>query len=158
MQGAPSVFTANYHKAIEKKVLFNNPWSDAYPAQQERTLTNGVTGSLSYHDQQWLGYLKDLDVTLDMETVQPIEQVSVRFMHQPGPGVHLPAFVEIQLSEDGLNFSTVEKLTHDIRPDNPQMQFKTFQATLQNKQARYIRIVAPNVQGGFMFVDEVVVW
>lgn len=149
---------ADYHKAIGKKVTFNKRWSDSYPAQKELTLTNGVRGSLSYGDKQWLGYLEDFDVTIDMESVQPISSVSVKFMHQPGPGVFLPGYVELQFSDDGTNFTAVQKQTHDFNPENKELGFKTFEFGCDNQHARYIRLIGPNVMKGFMFVDEIVVY
>ena len=106
--------------AIGKKVTFNNDWSTSYPAQSERTLTNGVMGSFTYQDKQWLGYLKDLDVTVDMETVQPVSEVSIRFMQQIGPGVFLPSHVDILVSEDGVKYVNVKRIIHDISNKNPE--------------------------------------
>jgi len=158
MKGEVTNYTAEYHLAVGKKVIYNQLWSDSYPAQKEQTLTNGVKGSLTYSDKQWLGYLNDFDVTVDMENKQAISSVSVRFMHQPGPGVHLPSFVEIQFSDDGKTFTSFQKQTHDIRPDNPELIFRTFTFDCKHTGARYIRIVAPNVMKGFMFVDEIAVY
>jgi hexosaminidase len=158
MAGAPALFTINYHKAIGKKVTYNNLWSDAYPAQKEATLTNGIEGSLTYNDKQWLGYLKDFDVTIDMDSIQSLKNISVRFMQQPGPGVFLPSYVEIFVSPDGSNFTSFEKQVNTIPFDEPKTIFKTFSFDVKNKATRYIRIVAPNVKGGFMFTDEVIVY
>jgi hexosaminidase len=156
--GEISNYIADYHKAVGKPVIFNTRWSDSYPAQKEQTLTNGIKGSITYSDQQWLGYLNDFDVTVDMETSQSISSVSIRFMHQPGPGVHLPSFVELQFSDDGKTFTTCKKRTHDISPKNPELLFKTFTFEGETNKSRYIRIIAPNVMKGFMFIDEIVVY
>ncbi|MEP6746345.1 MAG: family 20 glycosylhydrolase [Bacteroidota bacterium] len=158
MIGEPSTFTTNYHKAIGKKVTFNNLWSDSYPAQKDSTLTNGIEGSLTYGDKQWLGYLKDFDVTLDMESVQALNSLSIRFMQQPGPGVFLPSYVEVLVSTDGKNFTSFDKQVNTIPFDEPKTIFKSFSFDLKNKTTRYIRIVAPNVKGGFMFTDEIIVF
>ncbi len=156
--GKVSANTVNYHKAIGKKVMYNTAWSESYPAQRAATLTNGIEGTLTYGDKQWLGYLTDVDITIDMETVQPITSISIRFMQQPGPGVYLPAFVEILLSDDGINFTSAEKKVNTISPKTPETIFKPFSFELGNKSARFIRIKAPNTQGGFMFTDEVIVY
>src|SRR5690606_9675577 len=71
MKGGITEYTADYHHAVGKKVIFNKKWDNSYPAQKEETLTNGVKGSITYSDQQWLGYLSDFDATVDMETKQP---------------------------------------------------------------------------------------
>jgi hexosaminidase len=153
----PTLYTANYHKAIGKKVKYNNLWSDAYPAQKEATLTNGIEGSLTYGDKQWLGYLKDFDITIDMDSIQSLHTLSIRFMQQPGPDVFLPSYVEILFSDDGINFSSFEKQINGISPSEPQTIFKSFSFDLKNRAARYIRIIAPNVRG-FMFTDEVIIY
>src|SRR5690606_30857702 len=52
------------HKAIGKKVFYNNPW-DTYAARGDSTLVNGVKGGLSYGDGEWQGFTKGgLDVML----------------------------------------------------------------------------------------------
>ena len=155
IQGEVTNFTANYHQAIGKKVKFNTMWSDAYPAQKELTLTNGVRGSITYGDKQWLGYLTDFDVTIDMEKSQPISTIAVQFMHQPGPGVFLPSHVEVQFSDDGIKFTSSQKKAHNVLPDNPKLIFQTFTFDFKQVKARYIRIIAPNVMKGYMFVDEI---
>lgn len=157
-RGDITSYTTNYHLAIGKKVTFNNQWSDPYPAQKEQSLTNGIKGSLTYSDQQWQGYTNDLDVAIDMDKVQPISSVAIQFMHQAGPGVHLPSYVEIQLSDDGKTYTSYKKQTHDILPTDPRILFKTFTFDCSGAKARYIRIVAPNVMKGYMFIDEIIVY
>ncbi|MFT3934841.1 MAG: family 20 glycosylhydrolase [Chitinophagaceae bacterium] len=158
MLGQSSSRTVNYHKAIGKKVIFNNPWSESYPAQREATLTNGIEGSITYGDKQWLGYLKDFDATVDMDSSQKINSVAIRFMQQPGPGVFLPSYVELLTSSDGVNFTSAEKQINTISPKDPATIFITYTFNLKQQTARYLRIVAPNVQGGFMFTDEIIVY
>jgi hexosaminidase len=157
MQGSATSQTTSYHLAIGKKVTFNTMWSNAYPAQKEQTLTNGIAGTITYRDKQWLGYLKDFDVTVDMEQAQPISSVAIRFMQQPGPGVLFPAYVELLVSEDGKTFTTVKKEVNTIPTTDPALQFKTFTFDCGKANARYIRLFAPKV-AGFMFTDEVVVF
>jgi hexosaminidase len=156
--GGITSYTAQYHRAIGKKVTYLKPWSDGYPARREQTLTNGVQGSLSYQDNEWLGLLSDLDVVIDMETTEPLSSLTVRFMIQPGPGVFLPSHVEVLLSDNGEVFKSAGKQTHDIQHDNVLVDFKIFRFNFENAGARFIRVKAPNVMKGFMFVDEIIVY
>ncbi len=158
MTSDPCSGTVNYHKAIGKKVIYNTAWSENYPAQKEATLTNGIEGSISYHDKQWLGYLNDFDVTIDLETIQPLRSLSIRFMQQPGPGVFLPSYAELFFSNDGVKFTAFDKQVNTIPSDEPKTVFKSFSFDLKNKPARYIRIVAPNVKRGYMFTDEIIIY
>ncbi len=156
--GPAAAFTANYHKAIGKKVTYNTAWSDAYPAQREATLTNGIEGSLTYGDKQWLGYLKDFDVTVDMDSVQQLNSLSIRFMQQPGPGVFLPSSVEILFSTDGKNFTSFSKQVNSLPFTEPKTVFKSFSFDLTNSAARFLRVIAVNVKKEFMFTDEIIIY
>ncbi|HEX5554217.1 MAG TPA: family 20 glycosylhydrolase [Chitinophagaceae bacterium] len=152
------VFTANYHKAIGKKITYNNGgWSSSYPAAGASTLTDGITGGLTYQDKKWQGFLHDIDVTVDMGGVTTLNSLSIRFMQLKGPGVYMPGSVTVLLSDDGKNFKATGAVQNDISPKDSRLLFKTFTFDLKGKSARFIRVKAPNVQDGFMFTDEIMV-
>lgn len=92
-----------------------------------------------------------------METVQPVSEVSIRFMQQI-VGVFLPSHVDILVSEDGVKYVNVKRIIHDISNKNPELILKKFDAVLELISARYIRIIAPNIHGGYMFTDEIMVY
>jgi hexosaminidase len=157
--GQTSTYEANNHKAIGKKVTFITPWSDSYPAKKEATMTNGNRGSFTYGDSEWLGYLKDFEAVVDMDSIQPLREVAITFMQQKGPGVFLPKYVEVYTSSDSSVFERQCRIEHNISPDDPALQFYNFKCTLKNDaKVRYIKIVAPNIHGGFMFTDEVIIY
>ncbi|TDS16023.1 glycoside hydrolase family 20 protein [Sphingobacterium paludis] len=146
------------HKAIGKKVFYNNNW-EGYPAQREFTLTNGETGGLSYQDGQWQGFTKDFDAYIDFERREEINTVSMRFMQIPGPGVFFPGEYLVLLSDNGKNYRKVGSITNLEDSENPNLKFKTFTVTLDKPQmARYVKVVATNVNKGFLFADEIVVY
>ncbi|AOM79822.1 family 20 glycosylhydrolase [Pedobacter steynii] len=146
------------HRAIGKKVIYNNKWSNSYPAQKEITLVNGQSGDLTYGDGQWQGFLGDFDVTIDMDLSSPLTQLKVRFMQLTGPGVYMPANVTVAVSEDGKEFKTIQCLENDVPYTDASLRFKTFVFDLKGNTARYLRITGKNEKKGFMFSDEVVVY
>jgi hexosaminidase len=146
------------HLAIGKKVIYNIPYSKKYPAQQEATLVNGYRGTPTYKDGQWQGYDKDMDVTIDMEKVTALKSLSVNFMQLTGPGVYIPAFVEVLLSRDGKNFRLAQQVKNDIPLTVSTLTFRNFKFSLNGQKARYIRVHARNEQHGFMFADEIIVY
>lgn len=146
------------HKAIGKKVTYNNKYSSNYPAQKELTLVNGQAGDLTYGDGQWQGFLGDLDVTIDLENPQALQQLKMRYMQLTGPGVYMPAYVKVALSNDGINFKAVPQIDNDVPYTDASLRFKTFGFDLKGNTARYIRITAKNEKKGFMFSDEIVVY
>ena len=145
----------DFHKALGKKVTYNKKWV-SYPAQKELTLVNGYKGSLTYQDGQWQGFTSNMDVVIDMDTTETIRSVSCTFMQLTGPGVYMPDFIEVFVSNDGKEFVSAGKALNDIPTNDSSLRFKTFKVTL-NTGARYIRFFAKN-HTGFLFADEIVVY
>ncbi|MEY4336859.1 MAG: hypothetical protein RLZZ45_1778 [Bacteroidota bacterium] len=146
----------DFHKALGKKVTYNKKWV-SYPAQKELTLVNGYKGSLTYQDGQWQGFTSDMDVVIDMEQTTGIQSVSCNFMQLTGPGVYMPDFVEVFLSEDGKEFFSAGKVLNDIPTNDSSLRFKTFSLPIKDNKARFIRFYAKNHKG-FLFADEIVVY
>lgn len=145
------------HKAKGKKVTYNKPIQDWYQANWEKTFTDGVIGGWTYSDHRWQGFLSDIDVTIDMESVQQISYVGGTFMQLIGPGVFMPSKVDILVSEDGENFELVETVWNDVPTSAEQLLFKEFH-TICNVKARYVRYHAyRSTMRGFLFLDEIVV-
>lgn len=152
-----ATYTANYHKAIGRMVTYHNGgWSNSYPAQYDKTLTNGVTGSLTYQDKQWQGFLHDMDVTVDMGSKTNLHKLSIRFMQLTGPGVYIPNTVTVFTSRDGAHYKKAGTIKNNVSPKDSRLLFKTFIFVLSGQNARYIRVKVDK-QRGFMFTDEIVI-
>jgi hexosaminidase len=78
-------------------------------------------------------------------------------MQMTGPGVFMPAWVEVSVSDDGKAFKTLQRIDNDIPVSNPALLFKDFKFDLHGQTARYIRVLAKNTDG-FLFTDEVVIY
>lgn len=151
-----SIGRFDYHKAIGKKVSYTNRYSGSYPAAGDVTLTDGYRGGLTYGDGRWQGFLKNLEVVVDLETVQPLHSVGIKFMQLTGPGVYMPQYVRISVSQNGKDFTEVGQVKNDIPSDKSDLFFKNFTVNF-SAEARYVRIFARK-QAGFMFTDEIVVY
>lgn len=145
------------HKAKGKPVKYLKPVQQWYPASGETTFTDGVAGGWTYSDGKWQGFLSEIDVVIDLETVQDIHYVGGTFMQLKGPGVFMPEKVEISVSTDGVDFVQVAEVWNDISVNSEELLFKTFD-TICNVQARYIRYrAARSTMRGFLFLDEIIV-
>ena len=145
------------HKARGKKVTYNKPIQDWYQANWEKTFTDGVIGGWTYSDNRWQGFLSDIDVTIDLESVQQVNYVGGTFMQLIGPGVFMPSKVDILVSEDGTDFQLIATLWNDVPTTAEQLLFKDFH-TICNVKARYVRYHAyRSTMRGFLFLDEIVV-
>lgn len=145
------------HKAKGCKVIYNKPIQDWYQAAGEKTFTDGVIGGWTYSDNRWQGFLSDIDVTIDMGSVQPVSYVGGTFMQIIGPGVFMPRKVEILVSEDGDDFTLVATIENDVPTSEEALTFRTFETSC-DLNARYVRYHAyRSTMRGFLFLDEIVV-
>lgn len=158
LQGTPASLQVDFHQAIGKRVQYNKPYSKSYIAQKDSTLVNGYRGSLTYGDGQWQGFTNDLDVTVDMEQATPLQSLSISFMQLTGPGVYMPGYVEVSVSDDGQTFRPVQKVENDVPVSQARLTFREFRFELKGERARYVKVYAPNTQKGFLFTDEVIVY
>ena len=147
------------HLALCKKVTYNAPYWENYPAAGEATLTDGLRGGWNYNDQLWQGFVtKDrVDVVIDLEKETPIHSVAADFMQICGPEVFMPERVVISVSNDGKEFTQLAEIKHEVVRDDA-VTFKNF-GWEGEASARYIRYqaLASDKFGGVLFTDEIVV-
>ena len=144
---------------LGKKVTYaeGTKYYSGYAAGGDDALVNGILGGWSYSDQLWQGFLKGVDVTIDLEKETPIKEVNADFMQICGPGVFMPKQVIVSISNDGKEFTELAKVDHQVVKDDA-VTFKTFGWTGE-ANARYVRYQASHDDnfGGFLFVDEIVI-
>ena len=147
------------HLGIGKKVTYaeGHNYYSGYTAGGDDALVNGTLGGWSYSDQLWQGFLKDIDLTIDLEKETPIKSVNADFMQICGPGVFMPKQVIVSVSNDGQEFTELAKVDHQVVKDDA-VTFKTF-GWEGEANARYVRYQATIDRnfGGFLFVDEIVI-
>ena len=144
------------HKALDKKVVYNHPFSPYYPAAGATSLTDGLRGGWTHADKRWQGFIGGprFDVTLDLETVTAVRSIVVGFMHAPGAEIYAPSAFVILTSDDGKQFAEVSRQTFDGANEEC-CQTYTWKGKLRT---RYLRIQAPAAaKGGWVFADEVIV-
>ena len=147
------------HLALGKKVIYNSPYSPHYPAQGNTALTDGIRGDWTYGDGSWQGFISDnrLDVTIDMEKETPIHSITAAFMQVVGAEVFLPETVIISISDDGINFTELQKQHFEVSKETP-IRFTdiSWQGEAKGRYVRY-QAQAGSELGGWIFTDEIIV-
>lgn len=147
------------HLALGKKVTYNSSYSAHYPAQGNTALTDGIRGDWTYGDGSWQGFISDnrLDVTIDMEKETPIHSVTAAFMQVVGAEVFLPETVIISISDDGINFTELQKQHFEVSKETP-IRFTdiSWQGEAKGRYVRY-QAQAGSEFGGWIFTDEIIV-
>ena len=147
------------HLALGKKVTYNSSYSAHYPAQGNTALTDGIRGDWTYGDGSWQGFISDnrLDVTIDMEKETPIHSITAAFMQVVGAEVFLPETVVISISDDGINFTELQKQHFEVSKETP-IRFTdiSWQGEAKGRYVRY-QAQAGSEFEGWIFTDEIIV-
>ena len=147
------------HLALGKKVTYNSSYSPHYPAQGNTALTDGIRGDWTYGDGSWQGFISDnrLDVTIDTEKETPIHSITAAFMQVVGAEVFLPETMIISISDDGINFTELQKQHFEVSKETP-IRFTdiSWQGEAKGRYVRY-QAQAGSEFGGWIFTDEIIV-
>ena len=147
------------HLALGIKVTYNSSYSHHYPAKGNTAQTDGIRADWTYGDGSWQGFISDnrLDVTIDMEKETPIHSITAAFMQVVGAEVFLPETVIISISDDGINFTELQKQHFEVSKENP-IRFTdiSWQGEAKGRYVRY-QAQAGSEFGGWIFTDEIIV-
>jgi hexosaminidase len=160
--------------SVEGNLAFGKPvrlltrHSEKYPVGGPQALTNGLHGPNDYNSN-WLGFeAVHLDAIIDLGRETPVASVSAGFLQMWYAWIWLPLRVEVALSSNGEDFTTVSSLENSV-PDTVAGTFtRVFTAKTGNRPARYVRVSAASrlkcpdwhIGAGresWIFVDEIVV-
>ena len=154
--------------AFQKPVMLLTQHSEKYPVGGATALTNGLHGPNDYHCN-WLGFEGEhLDAVIDLGSINPIHRIRTNFLQQWYSWIWLPVSVEFLVSSDGEQYSTVTTITNTVADDKPDTFSVPFDAEVEGRTARYIRVKARSRlhcpdwhigAGGkcWIFIDEIVV-
>lgn len=154
------------HKAIGKNVIYTNPVSSYYLADDPNSLTDGVRGKDAV-GKYWHGFSgKDLIATIDLGEEINIEKIALGCLQNYNDWIFLPAFVKFEISNDGKNFTDVSNIKNPVSMEQRYEQFD-FVAKFSKQPARYIRVTAKNNlcppghsgagKPAWIFADEIIV-
>lgn len=159
----------NFHLACGAPLHLENSPSPRYSAGGERSLVDGLRGSIAFTDGRWQGFEGvDLVATIDLGETRPLHRLRAGFLQDTGSWIFLPAFVEWSVSREGGTFKSVAAFDHPTPAGTSAQRIQEDQVELPGTLARYIRLRARNVglcpawhpgAGGpsWIFVDELVV-
>jgi len=157
------------HLAVGKNISVNSKASFQYSGHGDKTLINGVLGSLDFTDEEWLGFQGvDFEAVVDLENIMEIKHVECNFMVSEGAWIFSPVKVDFYGSKDGLVYNLIKTISKDVATEDPKHKTMQFLTDVDNHTIRYIKIVAQNIgtcpdwhpgAGGkaWLFVDEIII-
>lgn len=159
------------NRATRAKVSYATPYSPVHPGGGDTALVDNRYAFKRGDDRAWQGFQgTDMDLTLDLGTVQPIAGVWVRFLqHTASTSVMLPTHLTVWTSENGTDFTVA--VDREVEPDlDSEAVIRPFDLRLEAPvSARFVRLRATNREilpeghprageAAWLFTDEVVVY
>ncbi len=160
-----------YHKAIGKKINYLECYNYRYTGGGEEALVDGLRGTVDFHEGNWQGFLgkNNLDVIIDLGTIQPVKTVFVTFLQSNKSWIFFPDSVTFSLSSNGKKFHSInEQLNQDPKKTENDV-IKQFSQTFPDTPARFVRVRAKNTgvcppwhegkgEPCWLFADEIAVF
>lgn len=161
--------TFRIHKAMGKEPEYRYPYAPRYNGGGAFALVDGVSGSRNYLDGRWQGLMgKDLDVKIDLGSVQPVSRVGVGCLQDISSWIFMPLKLAVEVSTDGVNYSLFGETANTVDPHKTGAIRQVMEVAGAALNTRYIRVRAENMricpdwhngkgQAAFIFVDEITV-
>lgn len=141
-------------------VTYLLPYHSYYEAKGDVTLTDGECGGWNNTDGRWQGFIRGgMDVVIDLGKSRKIASIEGDFLQSTGPEIFLPYTLEVMVSQDSINWTTLQSRS-EIESSRPEdYQLIGWKAMGQPKpHARYIRLRAlTGPRQGWVFCDEIIV-
>ena len=144
-------------------------YNPQYTAGGDEGLIDGLHGDVNWRKGEWQGYqYQDLDVIIDMGSVQTVSEFSAGFLQDSRSWILMPSKVEYYISEDGKKFTLAHRVHHGIKWSDEKVQTLEFAGTIDPVKARYVQVKAYNYgklpeghlgygDSAFIFVDEITI-
>lgn len=158
-----------YKRPNNWKINIASKYNPQYTAGGDEGLIDGLRGDVNWRKGEWQGYqYQDLDVIIDMGSVQKVSEFSAGFLQDSRSWILMPSKVEFYASSDNKEFVLIGTETHQIDPKDELTQIKKFVLSNQKVKARYVKVIAYNFgklpewhlghgDSAFLFIDEIVI-
>ena len=159
----------NFHKGLDKKIIYKTNYNPSYQADKNKTLVNGIAGSNNnFRDGQWQGfYGTDIDVIIDLGEKTKFSELSSSYFQYHLSWILLPKSIEYLISDNGETFS---RIFYKDQICNPMQEgkFKEQFSYRGEQSARYVRLKAKNYgtlpkqhpaagSNSWVFIDEFII-
>lgn len=156
-----------FNKATACPVKLLQPTHKSYTYNGGATLTDGLVGDKGFGTGRWLGFSgNDLEAVIDLKKPTEVSSVSFNTCVDKGSWIFDARDIEVSLSNDGVNFTSVAKHSLPALEKNSADNINTYELKFSQTKARYIKVYAtsehniPDWHAGkgkpaFLFVDEI---
>ena len=157
------------HKGSYKTISYLQPYSPNYSANSEKTLLDGMVGSLDFRDNNWQGFWEnDIEFTIDLDTTKAINDVTLHFYQYINSWILFPEKITLFQSKDNQNWIKVDEIGKFDEPKKRGKLIKPAQFKDLQLNTRHLKIYAKNYgklpdwheaagSSSWLFTDEVII-
>jgi len=165
VMGKPEIKEAILHKARGVKVTVEPEPKGKYSSEGGYTLVNTDFGGDKWGNGKWLGVLEhDFTATMEFDEPTNVSKIGYSCIEETSAGIYFPKALEVEVSNDGVNFKTVKtwetdrlspiEKTVDIHTNIFELDFEEVTCNFLRVKTNYQRVPKTGV---FVFVDEIIV-
>ena len=162
--------TISTHKGLGKNLELKNKYSFKYEAQGDKSLVDGIKGSLKHNDGCWQGFFgDDLVAVINMGKTTDINKISCSFLQNQKQWIFLPVSIEYFVSDDEENFKSIGEIVNDIPPMKENAFIKDFIFNMDKAvKTKFVKVIAKNIgtcpqqhiakgNKAWIFADEIII-
>lgn len=165
-----SYFTESNFNKVPNNVdvmLISKPGME-YTAGGPEALIDGLRGQTNWRLGKWQGYQsQDFEAVLKFKKPMEIKSVGAGFLQDARSWIWMPVYAEFFVSDDGINYSSIGKVSNTVADTDLNVSIKDFVIELNKKtKCSYIKVIAKNYgkipswhpgagEDAYVFVDEV---
>lgn len=158
-----------FHKGVSQKAILQTNPNELYSFKKEMVLTDGMRGDNSFGSGKWLGFYEEpLDILYTFNKGINVSKIIMGCLVDVNNWIFPPQRIEVFVSDDGYNFTSVLKEDYLINKDFCKNGIRNIELKIPSVDAVYLKVVAeplkyiPNWHPGkgtkaFLFVDEIVI-
>lgn len=150
-KGTSPSFVAAHLFAFDhiSSVVFDNKPNTPYNSNYEKALFDGDEGDVNDLSRYWIGFSSvDFNATVSLSKPLNVDEVVLRFAHNPEAWTFAPTAVAVSVSADGTHFSDTSMAVVDYDPADVAMnvpQIKELHVKIDRDNVRFVRIHAANL-------------
>ncbi len=157
-----------FKRRNDYEVKYLIPHNEKWPGTGATTLIDNFRGDY-FASKYWQGWeADDMEVLINLKHSREIDSVSVGFLQSLGNWILLPEYVEVWLSDNGVDFTSAGKAETPVEWKKVPLKKEDLTVTFPETRSRYVRVFAKNVKylpawhmfGGsksWIFVDEITI-
>lgn len=131
----------DFNKATMKPIKMIGKYDERYTPLGAVVLVDGCAGTTTFDSGAWVGVQRgDIEAEIDLQDLTEFSEVGVRTLISTGSWIFDARGLEVSVSADGKNFTTVAKAEYPAMVEDAPAEIVTHKVVFTPVKARYVRV------------------